>query len=215
MPGERWRDVEKELTPEQEDALWRELATLFYTLTTVEGDAFGHPSPGRQHSTWSATVLAWLERTAQDAERAAVDANHILAIREIAAAHTTLLDEITCPRLCPGDLWTFNVLIDRGADPPRITAVLDNDGYYWGDPLASWTMHLLPRRASAHIQQIFWEVFGKPDETLGQRFRAHVYNGMHQGNVLAYTARRGPKEHFPRVQAALAQTIADLRALVG
>ncbi len=142
-----WRD---ELTATQEDALWRELARIAGAISTVEGEAFGHPYPGRQFASWSATVLAWLERTARDAERAAVDANDIWAIRAIAAAHTVLLDEIARPRLCPGDLWTFNVLIDRSAAPPRITAVLDNDGYYWGDPLASWTMHLLPRRASAH-----------------------------------------------------------------
>src|SRR5579884_255440 len=86
MPGVRWRDFEQELTPPQNETLWRELATHFYTITTVEGAAFGHPYPGRQFPTWSATVLAWLERTARDVERAEVDASDIWAIREIAAA---------------------------------------------------------------------------------------------------------------------------------
>lgn len=215
MSGERWFDVAKDLTQAQDDALWRALASQARTISTVEGSAFGHPHPGRQYPSWSATMLAWLERTSRDAERAEVDAGAIWAIREIAAARADLLDEITTPRLCPGDLWTFNVLIDCSAELPTITAVLDNDGYYWGDPMASWTMHLLPRRATPHVQQVFWEVYGKPEETLGMRFRALVYDGMHQGNALAHTARRGPAELFPRVRAMQAQTLAELRELVG
>lgn len=214
MPGERWFDVANDLTAQQDDALWCQLASLARTISSVEGSAFGHPYPGQQYPLWSATVFAWLERTARDAERAGVDASDIWAIREIAVSHTNLLDEITRAQLCPGDLWTFNVLIDRTVDPPAISAVLDNDGYYWGDPMASWTMHLLPRRATPHTQQVFWEVYDQPEETPGSCFRALVYEGMHQGNVLAHTARRGPKELFPRIQALQARTLQELRTRV-
>ncbi len=213
MPGEPWSDRDSDLTPEPEEALWRELARIAKTIHSVEGEAFGHPHPGRQFATWSATVLGWLERCVRDAEREGLDARQIRAVLEIARANTPLLDEIERPRLLHGDLWSFNVLIDRSADPPRITAVLDYDRASWGDPMADWTFHLLPRRASPRIQAIFWDEYGAPDGSSSARFRTTVYDGLHVGNMLSHAARRKLEGQAARSQAMLEQIAAELRVM--
>lgn len=212
MPGEPWKDRDNDLTPEQEEPLWRELARIARTIHAVEGEAFGHPHPGRQYASWSATVLDWLERCAGDAEREGLDAAPIRAVREIASAHAELLDEIERPRLCHGDLWSFNTLIDRQTDPPRISAVLDYDRAYWGDPMADWTFHLLPRRASTRVQAIFWDEYGPPDDSPSARKRTLIYDGLHAGNTLSYAARRGNARLAGKAGTMLAEIIASLRA---
>jgi aminoglycoside phosphotransferase (APT) family kinase protein len=212
MAGDVWSDRNSDLTPEQEEPLWRELACIAKTIHSVAGETFGHPYPGRQFATWSATVLDWLERCARDVEREGLDAGLIRAVLDIARAHTLLLDEIERPCLAHGDLWSFNALMDRSADPPRIRAILDYDRAYWGDPLADWTFHLLPRRASPHVQAIFWEEYGAPDESPSARFRTLVYDGLHVGNAVSYAARRkldGLAAHAP---VMLEEVVAELRA---
>jgi len=60
--------------------------------------------------------------------------------------NTSLLDEIQTPHLLHGDLWTFNLLVERGVHAPVITGVLDFDRAWWGDPSADWIMFLLAIR---------------------------------------------------------------------
>jgi len=158
-------------------------------------------------------VLDWLERCAQAAEREGLDAALIRAVLDVAAAHTPLLDEIERPRLAHGDLWNFNALIDRTADLPRISAVLDYDRAYWGDPLADWTFHLLPRRASPRVQAIFWDEYGAPDASPSTRFRTLVYDGLHVGNALSYAARRKLDGLGAKAHVMLEEIVAELRAM--
>jgi aminoglycoside phosphotransferase (APT) family kinase protein len=219
MPGEPWSDRDGKLAPEQEEPLWRELARIARTIYSVEGETFGHPYPGRQHPTWSATVLDWLERCARDAEREGLDAGQIRGVRDTACARAELLDEIERPQLCHGDLWSFNVLIDRNGyltgDPPRISAVLDYDRAYWGDPMADWTFHLLPRRASPRVQAIFWDEYGRPADTPSARLRTLIYDGLNIGNALSHAARRGNTRLAATAQAMMEQVVAGLRDFAG
>lgn len=213
MPGERWKDVADQLSPEEEESLWRQLARVATSIHCVRGWVFGHPDPGRQFPTWSATMLDWLARSLADAERAGLDAADIRALRDIAQARADLLDEITVPRLLHGDLWPFNILIQRGAGGAHISAVLDADRVSWGDPLADWTFHLLPRRATERMRAVFWDEYGWPETTLGARFRAQVYAGLHVSNVLSEVRRRGRADLEPGVQSELRETVVRLRAI--
>lgn len=56
--------------------------------------------------------------------------------------------------------------------------MLDYDRASWGDPLADWTFHLLPRRAAPNVRALFWQEYGIPEQTARARFRALVYEGM-------------------------------------
>lgn len=208
MPGACWRDAQAELSPDEAEVLWRELARIARAIHGVEGVAFGMPYPGRQFETWSAAILAWLELTVRDVERTGLDAVDVRTLLAHAQKHAELLDEVRVPRLLHGDLWPFNVLIERGgSNGPRITAVLDADRAVWGDPLYEWTFHLLGRRASERIRAIFWDTYGRPAETPGLRFREQVYDGLHVANVLAEVARRGRHEQIAEVSGVLREAV--------
>lgn len=208
MPGDCWRDAQAELSPDEDEVLWRELARIARAIHGVEGVAFGKPYPGQQFETWSAAILAWLELTARDVERAGLDTADVRTLLAHTYKHTDLLDEVRTPRLLHGDLWPFNVLIERGgADGPRITAVLDADRAVWGDPLYEWMFHLLGRRASERVRAIFWDAYGRPAETPDLRFRQQVYDGLHVANVLAEVARRGRHEQIAQVSGVLREAV--------
>ena len=214
MPGERWRDREGHPSPYDEEGLWRSLARIARDIHSVRGEAFGHPYPGRQLSSWSATIQDWLARSLADAQRAGVETEAIERLCELAAARADLLDEITIPRLLHGDLWPVNILVERdGASDPRISAVLDSDRVAWGDPLADWTFYLLPRRTTARIQAIFWDEYGAPETTVGARFRAGIYEGLNISNVLFELRRGGRMDLEPQSHDELRAVVAALQAL--
>lgn len=215
MPGEQWRDIAQALSPEEEAPLWRELARAAKTIHAVEGSDFGEPYPGRRYPTWSACVLDSLKRTLRDIEHVSLAGSELSQILSLATAYTAALDEITRPHLLHGDLWTFNVLIARGEAGWHITAVLDYDRATWGDPLADWTFHLLPRRATPEAQAIFWEEYGTPLESMSARVRALIYEGLHAGNVLADAGRRHDAELAGIARGILRRVVNELSALPG
>jgi aminoglycoside phosphotransferase (APT) family kinase protein len=55
-------------------------------------------------------------------------------IRALAAAAAPALDEVTTPALVHFDLWSGNILLGDSA----ITALIDGERMFWGDPLAEF-----------------------------------------------------------------------------
>ncbi|MBF6589248.1 MAG: aminoglycoside phosphotransferase family protein [Ktedonobacterales bacterium] len=213
MPGESWSAVAHELSEAESVSLMRQMAEICARINSVRGAAFGEPWPSQRFDSWSATVLDWLERARAEAERVGLETALPRRALEVASAQVTLLDEITEPRLLHGDLWAFNVLIERGGREPRISAVLDYDRARGGDPLIDWTFHLLPRRATPAEQEAFWEVYGRPAEDLGTRFRILLYEVFHIITVLADVRRNQREDLVAKVSATLGERLAQLEAL--
>lgn len=216
MPGEQWKGIADQLSPQDEERLWRELARILQTIHGVEGEAFGVPDSTRRFPTWSAAVLDWLARSLADAQRAGLDTENIQCLRELAQARADLLDEINVPRLLHGDLWPVNILVERGESGEsgaRISAVLDSDRVSWGDPLADWTFYLLPRGTTERVQAIFWDEYGARETTLGARFRAGVYEGLNISNVLSDMRRNGQMDLKSQAQGELRAVVAALREM--
>jgi aminoglycoside phosphotransferase (APT) family kinase protein len=211
MPGSLWWGVEGDLTPEEHDDLWRQFGRLVQTISSVLGEAFGLVQYGPQYPTWSLTLLDWLERTIADAVNNSLDAALLCSLCDLARDHTAILDEITCPRLLHGDLWLFNLLIERTKEGPRIVGVLDADRGSWGDPLADWTFFLLCRRASPQEQALFWQAYGQPESGPGEMFRAQVYQGLHQGKILSVARRDGNERAVNKAYRALADVVSALQ----
>jgi aminoglycoside phosphotransferase (APT) family kinase protein len=207
MPGELWWDVEGDLTPEEHDDLWRQFGRLVQAISSVLGESFGLVQYGPQYPTWSLTLLDWLERTIADAVTNSLDAALLCRLCDLARDHTDILDEIRCPRLLHGDLWLFNLLIERTREGPRIVGVLDADRGSWGDPLADWTFFLLSRRASAQEQALFWQGYGQPLTGPAAVFRAQVYQGLHQGKILSVARRDGNERAVNKAYHALADLV--------
>jgi aminoglycoside phosphotransferase (APT) family kinase protein len=211
MPGSLWWDVQQDLSPEEHDDLWRQFGQLVQTISSVQGEAFGLVHYGPQFSTWSLTLLDWLERTIADVERSCLDTTLLCRLRAIVRDHTAFLDEMVRPRLLHGDLWLFNLLIERNEEGPRIVGVLDADRGSWGDPLADWTFFLLPRRASAQEQALFWQGYEQPIAGSGARFRALVYQGLHQGKILPVARRDGNERAVNKAYRGLADVVNALQ----
>ncbi|GHO88187.1 phosphotransferase family protein [Dictyobacter formicarum] len=211
MPGKLWSNVMGELTEDENDALWRQFAHIARTISTIKGDIFGIPYPGLQFATWSEKVIKTLEQSLQEAMRNGLNCEPIQMLCHIAANHAGLIDEITTPWLLHGDLWPFNILIERKENGPKISAVLDADRGYWGDPLADWTFNLLERRVSPHVRDVFWQEFGRPTETPGLRFRACLYRGMHCCNALNELQRLNLRQQTEKVYADLHKALDELQ----
>ncbi len=211
MPGAVWSEVHKALTSEEHDDLWRQFGQLVKAISSVQGEAFGLVQYGAQFPTWSLTLIHWLESTIHDAENSSLDTTLLCRLLEIVRDNSAFLDEITRPRLLHGDLWLFNLLIQRNKDGPRIVGVLDADRGSWGDPLADWTFFLLSRRASQQEQALFWQEYGQPVAGPGAMFRAQVYRGLHQGKILSVARRDGNERAVNRAYRALADALNALQ----
>ncbi len=214
MHGVSWSKLPDDLMPPEHDVLWREFARLVKTISAIQGDTFGLVGAGLQFPTWSLTILDWFERTLSDAIRSNVDVTALRQLLAIVQRNTSLLDHIAQPHLLHGDLWWFNLLIERTATGSHIVALLDPDRGSWGDPLADWTFFLLPKRASARAQALFWQEYGLPAQDTSAIFRANVYEGLHQGKILS-VARRDHKENIvSKANAVIQQVVYTLQQLL-
>ena len=224
MEGELWSAIEGELTWEEDLALYRQLGSITKIIHSIEGETFGHPFTDHTYSKWSNYVIDGLEKTIQKIEAAQLDATDMRALLDLVQAHTDLLDEVTRPRLLHGDLWTFNTLVKRGTNEatlPKITAVLDGDCCWWGDPLADWGMFVLHVKATESTDpkvvagtQAFWETYGAPEHSTGVQFRENVYWSMSFGSARPFLYRNGNHERMRQTYDRVKEVLGAIRAIV-
>lgn len=198
-----------------QESLWRQFGQLVRQISSVQGKSFGLVRSGPLFARWSLAVLDWLERTITDAYRYSLDVTALWHVLDMADQHSVLLDEIACPQLLHGDLWWFNLLVKQDEYGPFISAVLDADRGAWGDPLADWTFHLLPRRATSSEQVLFWQGYGTMIRAdMGTRFRKLIYEGLHLGKILSVATRDGNTRAFERAANGLENVVEMLQRTV-
>jgi aminoglycoside phosphotransferase (APT) family kinase protein len=211
IEGERWDHARDEFLPEENNLLWHQFGKVMKRIHEVRGEAFGLPRPGFRFSRWSEAVIDRMERTLRAANDLQLDVTDFRRGLELVRNRSEQLDEISVPRLLHGDLWLFNLLVERGADGPAIVGVLDADRSWWGDPMADWTMFILAHAGPEEGHGHFWQAYGQPEDTPGARFRKLVYDGMHAGTALVWSARHGDQETIQKAQDTLRQ-VAELLA---
>jgi len=212
IPGTLWWDIEAELTVEEHDELWCQFGQLVHTIASVQAESFGLVQCGPCYPLWSLTLFDWLARTIADSEYMGVETTALRRLLEFASDHSAILDEITRPGLLHGDLWLFNLLIQRTAEGPRIVGVLDADRGSWGDPLADWTFFLLERRATPLEQALFWKGYGgRPEDGVGAYLRSLMYQGLHHGKILSVARRDGNERAVHKASRALAEVVHTLQ----
>jgi aminoglycoside phosphotransferase (APT) family kinase protein len=175
LAGDRWDMVEDEFTLDEQLRLWEQFGSITKTIHSTAGTAFGGPYPAPEFSTWSQTIIDRLECATEAMIEAQLDVRDIQSVLAIARSRTALLDAIVQPRLLHGDLWLFNILVERRLDGPAIVGILDADRAWWGDPMADWTMFVLAKGATPETRQFharFWQAYGQPAPTPEMAFRS-------------------------------------------
>lgn len=173
LPGELWDEIKNRLTPAQIDSLWKQLGFIARQIHAVRGKKFGFPSPKKQFKRWSDAVIQIVRDMIQDIHDLKIDASGTSEYLEALEAGRAILDEIREPRLCHGDLWPKNVLLEQTENDTRITGLLDSERAFWGDPMAEWIFH------DGTCAAAFWESYGNKPAGKGARFREYAYTGLY------------------------------------
>lgn len=195
IEGENWHAMMAGLAPEENDALWRELADLLRRVHGTPAPHFGYPHPEPAQSRWSDFMLGINRGLLGDLSRLALPDAEARAWFALAERGAAFLDEITSPRVLHGDPWPRNVLIRRGSPGeggPRIVALLDHERGLFGDPQAEWVFNY------CDFPPVFWEAYGPRPTDPAARFRAAVYRGMIHIQCLLEVPRYGADAAAPR-----------------
>lgn len=214
IDGERWDDILGELTPAENNLLWAQFGRLTRLIHDVKGEMFGLPLPGFQFASWSNAVIDHIERIVRAAQRLRIELPHLASILELVRAHPQPLDEIGTSHLLHGDLWLFNILIQRGENGPAIVGILDADRAWWGDPMADWTMFILAHAGQEEGHAHFWQAYGQPQDTPGTRYRAHVYDAMHAGTAFIWAVGHHDEETVGKAEGTLRESIDFLHSIL-
>lgn len=214
IDGQSWVSLPGDISLPEHETLWCQFARVVKTISCIRGEAFGLVYGVSLFSSWSHTLLDWLERTYKDAQQSGVDVSAFQQLLSLAQSNTHLFDQIKEPRLLHGDLWWFNLLIQRTETGPHIVAVLDADRGSWGDPLADWTFFLLQHRASERERALFWNEYGHPEHDMAGQFRVKVYEGLHQGKILSVATRDRKQKAVLKAEYALKRIVLTLQGIL-
>jgi len=140
-PGGPWPDLDPLPTGQERNELRAELGRQVARLHTITGTRYGYPSGalGPLRDSWREAFGAMVDAVLADAARFAVTLPRPAAeIRELFEVHAGLLDEVTTPVLTHFDLWDGNILVAAGPGGRRVSALIDAERAFWGDPLADF-----------------------------------------------------------------------------
>ena len=140
-PGIPWPQLAPPPAGRERDELRAALGGQVARLHTITGTGFGYPSEsvGPLRETWRAAFLDMVNAVLADAETFAVTLPRPIAdVLEWFDARATALDEVTTPVLVHFDLWDGNILVEPSSAGHRISALIDAERAFWGDPLAEF-----------------------------------------------------------------------------
>lgn len=205
--GEVWETAMPRLTPADQQALWHEFGALVARLHALPGDRFGFPAPAPALASVSAWFIALVEGLAADlAEQriAVAGLDGLLALLRQPDARARLDAGVPAgqpPRLAHGDLWPRNVLISHGPQGWRLSALLDAERAFFGDPSAEWIFGFLDLPAA------FWASYGQRladvDLTEEALWRRRAYQARGALQMMLEGCRFGFDAAFAQRQFAL------------
>jgi aminoglycoside phosphotransferase (APT) family kinase protein len=136
LPGQPWPAVADRIGDRQR--LRGELGRIVAGLHAMTGSEFGYPARPLTAS-WRTAFGGMLDTILAEADQYRVTLPLPSGvIRQRAARHESVLDEVTTPVLVHFDLWDGNILIDLDGGTPRIGGLIDAERAFWGDPLADF-----------------------------------------------------------------------------
>ncbi|WP_129841830.1 aminoglycoside phosphotransferase family protein [Streptomyces sp. RFCAC02] len=139
LPGAPWfrpDDAPAPVPAALRPRLRYELGAAVARLHAVTGSRWGYPGGAVPAAAdWTGTFGGMLAALLADADR--YDAPLPVAtdrVRELAAAASPALAEVTVPALVHFDLWEGNILLDGEG----LSGLIDGERMFWGDPLAEF-----------------------------------------------------------------------------
>ena len=169
--GELWSEISTELSNEDNENLWAQLGPVVKRIHSIPGMLFGPPDPMQGHNSWSEAMISWISGMIEDMQRFQLPSKDAEEFLGVVTEGSEFLDEVTQPRLIHGDLWPKNILVDRRNGKLELTALLDAERAFWGDPSAEWIFTFLD------IPDSFWRGYGVQSSDQGGEFRRRVYEG--------------------------------------
>jgi aminoglycoside phosphotransferase (APT) family kinase protein len=140
-PGIPWPQLAPPPAGRERDELRAALGGQVARLHTITGTGFGYPSEsvGPLRENWRAAFFDMVQAVLADAETFAVTLPRPIAdVLEWFDARAAALDEVTTPVLVHFDLWDGNILVEPSSAGHRISALIDAERAFWGDPLAEF-----------------------------------------------------------------------------
>ncbi|MCP3803792.1 aminoglycoside phosphotransferase family protein [Allokutzneria sp. A3M-2-11 16] len=132
VPGQTWHSLRAELAEADQARLRAELGRVVADLHRLTGRRFGYSQRGLA-STWREAFLGMVDAVLADAARFGVQ---LPEIRSRVTAAAPLLDDVVTPALVHFDLWPGNIMLDAPRGTLHISALIDGERSFWGDPLA-------------------------------------------------------------------------------
>jgi aminoglycoside phosphotransferase (APT) family kinase protein len=202
LEGDRWSDIEDELTEEENIDLWQQCGEIVKRIHGTKGVNFGYPYPGRSFANWHDVILDRFSRIVQNLKEYQADISHFPTIVDFVHSNQSMFNELNTPHLLHGDLWTFNLLVTRKEGRPIISGVLDTERTWWGDPLADWIMFCLSIRSEEEEWRerisAFYQGYDVLEKSRAIQFRQEVYNAMHIGSSVIWSVKHGNREDIER-----------------
>lgn len=205
-PGRTWESAAPTMDAAAARVLWREFGRIVRRVHAQRGDRFGYPAPAPAGTTFGDWFIGIVDDLAADLTEQRVEVAGLGRFRALLREERQRFDAVTAPCLVHGDLWWRNVLVERGPDGWRITALLDAERAFFGDPAAEWIFGFLD------IPREFWDGYGRcltegtADPDAAWRRRAYQARGalymMLEGVRFGFDASFA-HEQFGRFCAAL------------
>lgn len=187
-----------------------QLAAVARQIHFVTGASFGSVAAPKFHR-WSEALIASLEDAISDLERRAVATGDIRELAAHVRAHEEILDEIDRPRLLHGDLWTSNVMLQRGSELPTIVGIFDAERASWGDPMADWVVYRVEARKVASEREAFWQGYGERDESTNAQLRQQIYRARRIVEVRVESCRTQNRLAIEQTYEDLAEALIEIR----
>ena len=182
IDGVLWHEVQDRLTTEQSDSLWQQLGEFARMIHQVPGSDFGYPTPHVNTITWYEFITANVNGMIKDCERHQIVYDEMREYQSLLPHYKPLLNTITESKLCHGDLWPRNVIINETNDRYDIAAVLDAERAFWGDPISDWVLLLYG------VPDAFWQGYGVNLLEATDPKLVAIYRGMYYNlNILEST----------------------------
>jgi aminoglycoside phosphotransferase (APT) family kinase protein len=139
VDGRPLHQVRKQLSPEQQFEIDRQLGSYLREVNAITGPAFGYFAPCQpRFESWRAAFDWMVRRLLEDGQAMEVELPLPYAeVYERLDRHFPQLEDVAQPSLVLWDVWDGNVFVDE--DGQQIVGMIDFERSLWGDPLMEMT----------------------------------------------------------------------------